>query len=132
MMMRRKACRALLALGGLAALGCSRAVPAPGGFTKVDDMEGDSSGVIDWTPPTGLRGAWFSATSCTQADRIVPLPSYAPGGGWSYDELPAADSNQTLPGVPSTHAAHPRLHSPPRALSPTVPAPPLRPPPGRS
>jgi hypothetical protein len=104
---RRNQWRPLLAAGGLLALGCSRAAPAPGVFVKVDDMEGDSSGVIEWVPPPVpglLPGAWFSATDCTEADQISPRPSYAPGGGWSYDEVIPAQ--QTLPGVVSTHAAH--------------------------
>jgi hypothetical protein len=96
-----------LAVGVLAALGCS---PVPQQFVKIDDMEGDDAGVIEWTPPGELPGAWFTATDCTEANQIVPQPSYAPGGGWSYDELPVP--YQTFPGVVSTHAAHMRTTSP--------------------
>jgi len=105
--MHGKTWRRVTAVGLLAALGCSRAE----GFLKLDDMEGDGAGVIEWGPPDGWRpGSWFTATDCTQADRISPLPSYAPGGGWMYAAL--EEPVQTFPGVISAHAAHLSTTSP--------------------
>ncbi len=100
--MRGKGWRSVVIGGFLAAMGCSRAPQ----FWKLDDMEGDSAGVIEWVPPhTGeLSGAWFTATDCTEATLISPRPSYAPDGGWMYAELEAP--YETFPGVLSTHAAH--------------------------
>jgi hypothetical protein len=101
-----------LLVGCLVVLGCSHASPPSlDGFVKLDDMEGNSDGVIAWVPPDGLLpGAWSTATDCTEAEQISPRPDYAPDGGWTYAELD--EPTQTFPGVVSTHAARLRTTSP--------------------
>jgi hypothetical protein len=86
-----------------------------GGYTKIDDMEGDG-GVIAWTPPAGLApGVWYAATDCTAAGDILPPPAFVTSGvvtfsDWSFGTLPAP--HDTFPGVVSTHAARLRTTSP--------------------
>ena len=105
--------QSILMLAALAGVACSKSGPSapPAGYVKIDDMEGDSGGIIEWTPPSGaLPGVWFTATDCTEYDRISPPPSQLAPGEWSYAELPEA--YQTFPGVLSTHAARVRTTTP--------------------
>jgi len=70
--------------------------------TKIDDMEG-STNAIQWPPPPGATpGSWFTATACTQYDRISPPPGEITFGAWSYAALP--EPRETMPGTISTHA----------------------------
>jgi hypothetical protein len=81
-------------------------------YTLIDDMEGTDGDVIDWVPPGGaMAGIWWTATDCTQADRIAPPPSAVePTGGWSYDLLP--EPHETFPGITSQHTARLRATTP--------------------
>jgi len=101
----------ILMLVWLGCSSCSRSTPTLAGFVKLDDMESDSGRVIEWRPPDGqLPGEWFTATDCTEADRIAPPPFDVNPNGWTYAELPQA--YQTFPGVLSAHAARVRTISP--------------------
>jgi hypothetical protein len=82
---------------------------APSGYTKIDDMEGQS-GFVEWTPPSGTPGHWWTATDCTEADRILPPPFTLNSNDWTYAELPSPE--ETFPGITSTHAARLRSTSP--------------------
>jgi hypothetical protein len=88
---------AVLLLGAAAACGSRDGASLPS-YTKVDDMEGGS----------GL--SWWSATDCTEADRILPVPYIVDLGGWTFEALPAP--HETLPGTLSAHAARLRTTSP--------------------
>jgi len=99
------------------ATGCSDSDPAaPSGeevdqrsYTKIDDMEG-TTGVIDWTPPTGSPGFWYSYAS-VQCENLRPIPSFVEGtGGWSYAEVP--EPYETFSGVTSRQAARLRTVAP--------------------
>jgi hypothetical protein len=80
------------------------------GYTKIDDMEG-ADGRIELTAAAGMiPGSWWSATDCSEADNISPLPGFADGGGWSYAVLSAP--HETFPGIVSTQAARLRTTSP--------------------
>jgi hypothetical protein len=69
-----------------------------------------TNGTIEWTPPVGTPGDWYSFTAQNQQnDALLPLPAIA-GGTWSYDSVPIP--YQTRPGITSTHAAHLRTTAP--------------------
>jgi hypothetical protein len=78
------------------------AAPGASGFTKLDDMEGNA----------GLT--WWSATDCTEVDRISPTPYMIDSNGWSFAALPTP--HETFQGVVSTHAARLRTTSPLTAI----------------
>jgi len=102
-----------ISLGALVLAGAVACSSGGGGpqVTLIDDMEGAPASPIPWVPPTGQPpGSWFVQTDCTENDRIFPRPWTVPGGGWSYDELPAP--HETFPGVISTHAARLRTTEP--------------------
>ncbi|HEY8923696.1 MAG TPA: hypothetical protein VIU64_04895 [Polyangia bacterium] len=106
----RRSLGALVLAGAAACSGGGAGSPAAH-LTLIDDMEGAPTNPIPWLPPPGKEpGSWFVQTDCTENDRISPRPWTVPGGGWSYDELPAP--HETLPGVMSTHAARLRTTSP--------------------
>src|SRR5262245_55630362 len=96
-------------LTALVALGCSGERHPPDARTPtmvlVDDMERES-GRIAWTPENpgadALPGRWISYAD-VQCDDLSPVPEWAPGGGWSYTELP--EPVETLPGVVSENGA---------------------------
>jgi len=86
----------------------------PAGYTRIDDMEGGGQ-AIEWTPPSGAPGWWYTATDCSANGDISPPPATVVDGAfvpgvWSYSALPTA--HETFPGVMSTHAARLRTTSP--------------------
>src|SRR4051812_21453971 len=92
--------RMRISLGALLLAGAVACSSGGGGqpVALIDDMEGLQPGAIPWAPPPGKApGSWFVQTDCTENDRISPRPWTVPGGGWSYDELPAP--HETFPGV---------------------------------
>jgi|SRR5450631_1164877 len=100
----------LLACAATCSSGKASSDAASAGYTKIDDMEG-TSGLIEWTSPPGMTpGFWWSATDCTESDRISPLPFFVNPYGWSYAALPIP--HETFPGIASTHAARLRTISP--------------------
>jgi hypothetical protein len=80
------------------------------GYTKIDDMEGGGMRIA-WMPAAGMiPGFWWTATDCTEAENISPLPWFVDQGGWSYAALPAV--HETFPGIVSKHATRLRTISP--------------------
>jgi hypothetical protein len=79
-------------------------------YTKIDDMEGEGT-FIQWPAPAGAtQGGWFTATDCTQNDRISPPPWEVAAGGWSFAALP--EPHETMPGTLSMHASRLRTTTP--------------------
>ncbi len=96
--------------GLLAEAGCGGGAARLPSYTKIDDMEGPGP-VIEWAPPVGATaGIWFTATDCTQNDRISPPARQLDPGGWSYALLPTPHA--TLSGTVSTQAVRFRTTSP--------------------
>jgi hypothetical protein len=102
---------AALVAGALAETGCGGgdANPLPS-YTKIADMEG-SGNLLEWVGPSGTAtGGWFTATDCTQHDRIDPPSAPGYSESWSFAALPTPQ--QTMPGIVSTHATRLRTTAP--------------------
>jgi hypothetical protein len=101
-------CLAAVVAGALFQAGCGGGRSPT--YTKIDDMEGPGP-FIAWTAgPGATAGIWYTATDCTEDDRISPPPYYVDPNGWSYAALPAPQ--ETMPGTMSTHAVRFRTTSP--------------------
>jgi hypothetical protein len=105
-----KASRFLLTILLTLSAGCSTETATAMGYTKIDDMEGRAAR-IEWMPGSGMiPGYWWSATDCSEADNISPLPWFVDEPAWSYAVLPAP--HETFPGIVSRHATRLRTTSP--------------------